>query len=231
MPYKHPYTLGSGPLTQMIKQLRKSFPPVVNADTLKKLGIAANNESYVINTLKFIGVIDDEGNKVKLAGAVFSKHDNSEFAQEFGTLVRTKYQELFDLNGEESWTLEQDKLIAFFRSTDESSAEVGRRQASTFQTLAGLSGHVELPKTKSHTATKSTVKPEKGNASKLAKRVKAKEVVPPPGSASTKDAPIEKPSRHIGLTVRIEINLPAVADQATYDMIFKSIRENLIDAE
>lgn len=33
----------------------------------------------------------------------------------------------------------------------------------------------------------------------------------------------------VGLTVRIEVNLPASGDQATYDRIFRSIRENLIN--
>ena len=32
-----------------------------------------------------------------------------------------------------------------------------------------------------------------------------------------------------GLTVRIEINLPASGDQETYDRIFKSIRDNLLN--
>jgi hypothetical protein len=35
--------------------------------------------------------------------------------------------------------------------------------------------------------------------------------------------------RTFGLTVRIEINLPSSGDQDTYDKIFKSIRENLIN--
>jgi hypothetical protein len=34
---------------------------------------------------------------------------------------------------------------------------------------------------------------------------------------------------NVGLTVRIEINLPADGDQDTYDRIFKSIRENLLN--
>lgn len=34
----------------------------------------------------------------------------------------------------------------------------------------------------------------------------------------------------VGLTVRVEINLPAGGNKETYDAIFKSIRENLIDA-
>jgi hypothetical protein len=35
--------------------------------------------------------------------------------------------------------------------------------------------------------------------------------------------------QNVGLTVRIEINLPATGDQDTYDKIFKSIRENLLN--
>jgi hypothetical protein len=34
----------------------------------------------------------------------------------------------------------------------------------------------------------------------------------------------------MALTVRIEINLPAGGDQSTYDCIFKSIRENLLNS-
>jgi hypothetical protein len=33
----------------------------------------------------------------------------------------------------------------------------------------------------------------------------------------------------VGLTVRIEINLPANGTQATYDNIFQSIRKNLLN--
>lgn len=231
MSYKHPYTLGGGSLTQVIQQLRKSFPAVVKADTLKKLGIAPNNESYVINTLKFLGVIDDEGNKTKQAGVIFSKHDNDEFAQEFAKLVLVAYKELFDLYGDESWTLDQGKLIAFFRSSDESSAEVGRRQANTFQVLAALSGHQELPKPKNQATNKSTQRTERGKPTKPSKNDTTPETIESTSSTIQLDANPKKEYRDIGLTVRIEINLPAAADQATYDMIFKSIRENLFDIE
>ncbi|MFN2515016.1 MAG: DUF5343 domain-containing protein [Pyrinomonadaceae bacterium] len=54
----HPYISGAGNVVQAVNQLRKTFPATVTADTFKKLGIASNNESYVINTLRFIGVLD-----------------------------------------------------------------------------------------------------------------------------------------------------------------------------
>jgi hypothetical protein len=77
---KHPYTSGGrGGLVQAINQLRSSFPPKVTADTLKKLGISPNNESYIINILRFVGIIDEQGAKTAKAGAAFSKHDDAEF--------------------------------------------------------------------------------------------------------------------------------------------------------
>ncbi len=37
-----------------IRQLRSAFPSPVTADTLKKWGIAPNNETYVIHVLRFL---------------------------------------------------------------------------------------------------------------------------------------------------------------------------------
>ncbi len=47
-----------------------------------------------------------------------------------------------------------------------------------------------------------------------------------PGGAT---AAVDSGSSAFGLTVRIEINLPADASQDAYDKIFQSVRKNLID--
>ena len=70
----HPYISGAGNITQMINQLRKSFPTTVNSDTVKKLGLAPNNESYVISVLQYINLINEQGKKTSAASEVFSKH-------------------------------------------------------------------------------------------------------------------------------------------------------------
>lgn len=59
----HPYISGPGNVSQMIGYLRKNFPATVNADTVKKFALASNNESYVINALQFVGVIDEAGKR------------------------------------------------------------------------------------------------------------------------------------------------------------------------
>jgi hypothetical protein len=148
MAEKHPYVISNGPLIQVMNHLRKSFPATVTADTLKKLGYAKKNESYVINTLRFLEVIDQEGNKTEKAGKVFTLNDDKAFQKSFSGLVETAYSELFALHKDAAWTLDQSSLITFFRQADQASALVGKKQANTFKALVGLSGYGEVPEPK-----------------------------------------------------------------------------------
>lgn len=220
---KHPYLPSSGYIVQVLNHFRKSLPQKVNADTLKKLGFAPKNESYVLNILRFLNLIDAEGNKTDAAAKLFTIHDDSQFQQEFSKGIHRAYKELFDLHGDESWSLPTDSLITFFRSSDQSTALVGKLQASTFQVLAAFAGHGELPETRKrgHKSTpaqpqkagKKTTKPAKGN----------------PPATQLQESQLGRRPKDVGLTVRIEINLPADGDQDTYDRIFKSIRQYLLN--
>lgn len=233
---KHPYMSGTAGLNQAVEHLRRSFPPQVTADTLKKLGIAPNNESYLLNILRFVGVLDAESKKDSRAAAVFNKHDHAEFQAGFSELVQNAYAGLFSLHGDSAWTLPTDKLIGYFRNADHTSAIVGQRQASTFQALAALGG-------KSDGATRfATSKPKRGegSAARSTKQKSAKTTVAQTRPAEAEDAPpapIPPPpipktgasQSGMALTVRVEINLPAGGGQETYDRIFRSIRENLLN--
>lgn len=218
----YPYISSAGPLVKTVERFRKQFPADVTADTLKKLGIAPKNESYVINILRFLGLIDSDGKKTEVAKA-FLQHDDAKFASEFALMVRAAYSPIFDLFGEDdAWAQDRDELVSFFRTSDSSSDVVGKRQATTFTALAALSGHGELaPQRTASASPKKTSVPAKAKvASSPADVVKA--------------AVLEKPANpqsNVGLTVRIEVNLPANGDQKTYDAIFQSIRKNLIDSE
>lgn len=216
----YPYISGAGNLVQAVTHFRKSFPATVTADTLKKLGIAPNNESYVINTLRFIGVLDSEGKKTAQATKTFSQQDDR-FSKEFSSLVQSAYKDLFDVHGESAWKLDKDSLVTFFRQSDDTSAVIGGRQAAVFLALAGLSGHAELP-----TAKKATSKAPLKSSGVSKSKSKSKTVKLPSKATSDGQNRLE---RDFGLTVRIEINLPADGAQETYDRIFKSIRENLIN--
>lgn len=64
---------------------------------------------------------------------------------------------------------------------------------------------------------------------------KADSTAPKPSKSTTKSKdkialPSDtKTNKDIGLTVRVEINLPTDGSKETYDNIFKSIKENLIN--
>lgn len=221
----HPYISGPGNVAQMVTQLRKSFPSTISSETVKKLGLAPNNESYVINVLQFIGVIDSEGKKTPEAAKAFSHHKDEDFSAHFGALVQKAYSSLFDLHGNDAWNLDSDELITFFRQSDQTSATIGGRQAGTFKVLAGLSGHGDVPELKSKKSLKAAAAPK-------AVKGKAAKTIPPPAqpeqSPSTGVNPKHNEGNGFGLTVRVEINLPADGTKETYDNIFKSIKENLL---
>lgn len=218
---KHPYISGAGNVAQAINHFRNSLPPTISADTLKKLGLAPNNESYLISILRFLGIIDAEGNRTDQAAKVLSKHSDKDFQEAFAELVKAAYSDLFQVHGDKAWELDKDGLITYFRSADQTSSIIGQRQAATFQVLAGLSGHGDVPE----------VKERKPKAKAQAKGTKAKAEKKSTGKEGTVFTPNNPGSGNtdVALTVRVEVNLPADADQATYDRIFKSIRENLIN--
>jgi len=93
-----PYISGTGAISTTISLLRKNFPSKVTADTLKKLGIAPNNETYVLNILRFIGLLIMTETK-RNCHATFSKHDDAEFQKAFEKVVKDAYSELFTLRG------------------------------------------------------------------------------------------------------------------------------------
>lgn len=227
----HPYAQPIGALTQIILHLRSSFPGKVDAAVLKKLGIASNNESYIINTLKFIGVIDNEGNRIEDAHKVFVLGDD-EFLPRLADMVKSAYKGLFGLYDESAWTLEKARLVSFFRTEDKSTELVGSRQADTFIRLSELAGKRAIATAGNAKASKREGRERHGKAAPKRKADSTRKGSPetgisPPGTKQdghTKDSPVS-------LAVRIEVNLPATSDQAVYDAIFKSIRANLIDRD
>jgi len=221
----HPYTPTVKSLSKIIGHLRSAPPKgAVSVETLKKLQMAPKNERSLIGILRFVGIIDDKGKLTKEANDVFVKHKDEDFHKSFDPLVKKSYSELFDLHGDRAWSLAKDELISFFRNHDKTGAAVGARQASTFMVLASLCGRREPLATAGD-------KSDKYNPKK-AKSAKSETSTAKPQSSlsmsSDQNTGLAK-DKTVGLAVKVEINLPAGETKETYDNIFKSIRENLID--
>lgn len=222
----HPYISGPGNITQMIGYLRKNFPPTVTSETVKKFSLAPNNESYVINALQFIGVIDEEGKRTPQGHEIFVLSDDT-FPKAFEGLIREAYKDLFDLRADDAWTLNKSELTSYFRTTDKTSEVIGGRQASVFQVFCALAGHeyAHQKSSNNNSPKTKTIKP-KTTAQKKVKPVEVKEDNLPNHALNRHEG-----HRDIAMAVRIEINLPANGSQETYDAIFKSIRANLINEQ
>jgi len=220
MPY--PYTNSRAGLVATIRQLRSAFPPTVSAETLKMWNVAPKNETYVLNVLRFLGFIDEEGKKQKEPAKVFLEHDDETFAKKLEPLVNKAYVELFENFGESAWTQDTGKLISFFRTADGTSANVGSRQARTFRDLASLSGHGPPPAKATSRPAKKSGAPKKARA----ERPRQKDLVTPASPGANDDT---SESSKIILTVRVEVNLPITDDQEVYNKIFKSLRQNLLN--
>ena len=204
------------------------MPTKVDASTLKRLGIAPNNESVVLGVLRFLGLIDEDGARIETGKELFLKHDDEQFAKTLEEHVRSAYRELFDLRGDEAWRLDRSTLIGFFRAADETSSLTANRQAIAFETLAALSGHrqVTAPKTRRSEVKETTAK---NSLSTSRSNTRSAGQITNPDTALHAGSKPSGPSNGLALTVRIEVNLPAQADQETYDRIFKSIRPNLLN--
>jgi hypothetical protein len=210
-------------LVQTFTQLKKMFPGKVDAEVLQKLSIAPKNESMVISTLKFLGFLDDQGAKTEKAKTVFLKHDEKAFSASLESAVREAYAHLFKELGDDAWSSDRDTLISFFRVHDETSALTATRQAIAFETLAALAGHGTAP------AAKAPRTVDMQPATKKGRQLKGQSVSPTSKVSPMTTLENAGGAKGVGLTVRIEINLPAQGDQQTYDRIFESIKKNLLN--
>ncbi|MCE5258107.1 MAG: DUF5343 domain-containing protein, partial [Chloroflexi bacterium] len=213
----HPYITAPSYLTQLIAALRDSFPPQLSAATLKKLGIAPNNESSTISTLKRLGLLDAAGMRTPRAEALFGIADDSAFAAAFADLVRDAYRDLFEIRGENAWSLASDELATYFQAAG-ASPKVAGLQVKTFRILAEAAGRPAFAETG---AARQLTLPRGRPADKSKAALPARSAAGEPsrrGSAS----------RSANLTLHIDLHLPDNADQETYDRIFRSIREQLL---
>lgn len=233
----YPYISGQGALIAAFTQLRKGFPPRVDAGYLKRFNIAPANESYVISILRFLDLIDDEGNKVDDKTPFFYGDENL-FKEGLEASIRRAYAPLLGEMGDEALDADRTRLSHWFRASDRTTELVGGRQASTFLTLAALAGHGELPARATATKKVGTNKtaPEKKAA---AKKSTTKKIAKPPAEdeGETDDGDGDgdgdrrvkiKNRQEVGLSVRIEVNLPPGGDADTYDAIFASIKKHLM---
>lgn len=229
----YPYISSPGALVKAVDQFRRSFPNTVDAAYLKRMGLAPGNESYLINVLRFLGLIDESGAKNDDAANAFFGSDEH-FKTGFSDLVSKAYAPVFTELGSDAWIQSRDVLAHWFRMVDKTTDLIGQRQAGTFLTLAGITGHGRPNETKS--PTKPAQKPSP--VSKTAANRKSSADSQTVDHTQTRKDAASNESRgatddvddSIALSVKIEINVPVGATPEEYDAMFSSIRKHLYPA-
>lgn len=228
----YPYISASGSLVKTIEQFRKSFPATVDSAYFKRMAIAPGNESYMINILRFLGLIDDTGAKVDEAANAFYGSDEH-FKEGLTALVQQAYKPVFDELGADAWTASRESLAHWFRMVDKTTELIGGRQASTFLALAGLSGNgapVEA-RTTPRAATKAPGKSQPKKTPSTSNNAPPKDDIQKEGTGGiVVNGGGTGDGSPIGLSVRIEINVPVGATADEYDAMFASIRKHLYPA-
>ncbi|MCL0066141.1 DUF5343 domain-containing protein, partial [Dehalococcoidia bacterium] len=94
-------TLPYGPtrgMLQALQLMRKSTPPKVDGNLLRRNQIAPGNEYKVVGALKFLGIIDDEGRPTEKSRLL--KIKGPAFTSALRNIIRSAYKNLFQrLNG------------------------------------------------------------------------------------------------------------------------------------
>jgi hypothetical protein len=175
---------------------------------LENLGYKSTNDRNIIPVLKTLGLLDESGAPKP---RYYRFLDQELWKQVLAEGVREGYGDLFALNNSAhqmdlKWVKNKLKTL----TQGSKSEPVLNKMAMTFVSLAKL-GDFSTPSTAKPIAPKPeeaaqlpTTSPEEGKRSDTSR------------------------GRHLSLAYNIHVELPAVRDQAVYDAIFRSLRENLL---
>lgn len=225
----HPYTTTVHGLDTLIDQLRSVFPAKLTPETLRTWKIGRSNESSLLGTLRFLGVIEEHRSTLPQAREVFTASTDGEFAEGFAKLVKEAYRELFEAFGDATWTLSRDELISFMRAADHSSTRVGDQQAVTFQALARHAGRGTIPYRSMPSGRRRHSRTGADRVSRGSDRdfFRGQGLLEPLPRGLTVRPREDADGMSNGYNIAVTINLPITDDPSVYDEIFRSMRKHL----
>ncbi|MCL0078746.1 DUF5343 domain-containing protein [Dehalococcoidia bacterium] len=130
-------TLPYGPtrgMLQALQLMRKSTPPKVDGNLLRRNQIAPGNEYKVVGALKFLGIIDDEGRPTEKSRLLKTKGPS--FTSALRNIIRSAYKNLFQrLNGG-AYTAED--IYNYFVTDEDLTPEMATKTTRFFIQLCQL---------------------------------------------------------------------------------------------
>ena len=172
------------------------------------LGFKSTNDRLIITVFKALGFIDEFGVPRQ---RYFDYLDDEKYKQVLADGIREAYTDLFKVNNkaherDQNWVKNKLKTLTQGSKSD----GVLSKMAMTFVALCKVADFSSSPPSVE------------------------KKTIPPPQEELPIEADKAKTDHHVkggrgfGLAYNINIELPAVRDQAVYDAIFKSLKDNLL---
>lgn len=180
----------------------------IDAQWLAQVGYAGSNQKSILNVLRQIGAIDEEGKPTDIWHALRAKDKDA-----VGEAVREAYADLFSTFNDAH--KRDDEVIAnFYRGSTNYSANTLSKVVRTFRVLAEF-GDLDSTRTK--------IPPPK--------RLSDAEEAPPTDDEKTvgKAKMRTETPQGVNLTVNIQLQIPATAEAKVYEQLFAAMRKNLID--
>lgn len=196
-------------LPQILQAIRQAQPPErFTHKFLESLDFKSTNDRGIIGVSKALGFIDESGTPKQ---PYFDYMDDERHKAVLAEAIRRAYADLFKLNKEANekdaaWVKNKLKILSQGTKSD----VVIAKMTTTF---------IALCKEADFSTPAITTK-----------EVKAETPVETPAlaTASQEQSQAHAKQHRFALAYNIHIELPAVRDQAVYDAIFKSLRENLL---
>jgi len=210
------YLVAVGKLGELLAAIRNAQAPErFTTKFLEGLGYKSTNDRLFIGLLKALGFLDGNGTPQQ---RYFDYLDESRSKSVLADGLQVAYEDLFRLNkNAHQFTLEQVKGKLKSLTQGQVSYTVLKNMARTF---------VELVKHADFDSAPAPSLPTLSSEDLSGVDISAETSPEGKGAASTHG---RKPARLIdSLAYRIEVVLPSTRDKATYDAIFRSLKEHLL---
>lgn len=209
MALSNAYLLQVKNLAEILQAIRQAqAPDRFTHKFLEGLGFKSTNDRGIIGVLKALGFTDESGNPKQ---PYFDYLDDDRHKTVLAEAIRRAYADLFKLNNKANemdvaWVKNKLKTLTQGAKSD----AVLPKMAATFVALC-KQGDFSAP-----SITSKEAKPDLQSE--------------PPGPVPPTAEQLQGHAKQhrFALAYNIHIELPAVRDQAVYDAIFKSLRENLL---
>ena len=208
MPANLPYLASPGSIKTALERIKLAATPerVTGDFVTTKLQIKGGTGAAIPPFLKKIGLVSSDGSPSDLYGKF---RNNQTSGSAIASAMKIGYRELFDAN-EYCYELNDKDLISLIMQITGAAADSSSAK-STLYTFKNLKSFANF---------------DSEDNSNL---ISIPEKFTPPASAAPDASTNGKVELNLSYT--INLNLPATADQAVFNAIFKSLREHLLRDE